>query len=157
MGATGLLTILAILISGYGLLPDEKRLDIRLRISWLDLLIVGVPVIAILIVIYSPVILSTGYVDGVDWVCGFTEDTLVFTCLLFIILFFGWKLMGSRMYGNNECKSVCMAECLSPGPISVSDFFKIFVPGERVKDVVLKEVLARQLPLDVTVNPHMFC
>lgn len=68
-----------------------------------------------------------------------------------------WKLMESRVYGNNECKSVCMAECLSPGPVSASDFFKIFVPEERVKDVVLKEVLARQLPLDVTVNPYMFC
>lgn len=104
MGATGLLTILAILISGYGLLPDEKRLDIRLRISWLDLLIVSVPVIAILVVIYSPIILSTGYVDGVGWFWGFTEDTMVFSCLLFIILFFGWKLIGSRLPAANYAR-----------------------------------------------------
>ncbi|GBO90520.1 MULTISPECIES: DarT ssDNA thymidine ADP-ribosyltransferase family protein [Marinobacter] len=68
-----------------------------------------------------------------------------------------WKLMESRDYKDNECKSVCMAECLSPGPVSASDFFKIFVPTEQVRDIVLGEVTARGLPLEVTVNQYMFC
>jgi hypothetical protein len=101
MGATGLLTILAILISGYGLLPDEKRLDIRLRISWLKLVFIAIPVIAILIVIYSPVILGAGFIEPLDWRWGFTEDTMVFSCLLFVILFFGWILIGSRLPAAN--------------------------------------------------------
>lgn len=101
MAATGLLTILAILISGYGLLPDEKRLDIRLRISWVDMVMVSVPIVAILVVIYSPVILSFGYIRPVDWQWGFTEDTMVFSCLTAIILFFGYKLLGSSLPAAN--------------------------------------------------------
>ena len=101
MAATGLLTILAILISGYSLLPDEKRLDIRLRFSWANLLVVSIPVVAVLIVIYSPIILNTGLVDPVDWRWGFTEYTMVFSCLAAIILFFGWKVVGSRLPTSN--------------------------------------------------------
>ena len=68
-----------------------------------------------------------------------------------------WDLMQERDYHDSYCKSVCMAECLSPQPVSASDFFKIFVPTEQVKGVVLREVTARRLPIEVTVNQYMFC
>ncbi|WP_372879540.1 hypothetical protein [Spongiibacter marinus] len=101
---TGLLTILAILISAYSLLPDEKRLDLYLRISWADLFLAAVPIIAILVVVYSPVILSTGYVKPVAWYWGFTEETMVFSCLLGIVGFFGWKASGSRLPLSNYAR-----------------------------------------------------
>ncbi|WP_260291419.1 DUF4433 domain-containing protein [Sedimenticola hydrogenitrophicus] len=68
-----------------------------------------------------------------------------------------WGLMQTRDYSDAACKSVCMAECLSPVPISPSGFFMIYVPSDQVRDVVVKEVERRSLCLDVTVNRGMFC
>ncbi len=67
-----------------------------------------------------------------------------------------WDLMDTRDYSNGDCKSVCMAECLSPWPVRVADFFKIFVPTDQIRQVVLGELARRGLGLDVTVNQGMF-
>ena len=110
MGATGLLTILTIFISIYGLFPEEKQQDIKLRISRVDLVIVSIPVIAILIVIFSPVILSVGYIEPIEWRWGFTEDTMEFSCLLGIILFFGCKRFGSKLPAANYARWAKVSE-----------------------------------------------
>jgi hypothetical protein len=68
-----------------------------------------------------------------------------------------WELMDTRDYHDPDCKSVCMAECLSPGTVGVSDFFKIFVPTEQVGSVVMSEIAELRLSLEVTVNRNMFC
>lgn len=68
-----------------------------------------------------------------------------------------WELMQERDYHDSDCKSVCMAECLSPQPVSPSVFFKLYVPNETVRDKVIKEVSSRNLALDVVVNRGMFC
>lgn len=68
-----------------------------------------------------------------------------------------WDLMDSRDYSNVDCKTVCMAECLCPGPVSPTDFFMIFVPSEDVCQVVLEEVQSRDLDLRVPLNRGMFC
>ncbi|WP_093429200.1 DarT ssDNA thymidine ADP-ribosyltransferase family protein [Thiohalospira halophila] len=67
-----------------------------------------------------------------------------------------WDLMDLRDYHDPDCKSVCVAECLSPEPVSVSDFFKIFVSTEQVRDLVLSEASARGQSLEVVANPNMF-
>ena len=41
-----------------------------------------------------------------------------------------WKLMGQRNYRDDECRSVCMAECLSPTVVSPEQFSQIFVATE---------------------------
>lgn len=68
-----------------------------------------------------------------------------------------WGLMEGRDYGNSDCKSVCMAECLCPETVYASDFFMIYVPTEHVRAVVAGEVARTRLRLDVTVNGGMFC
>ena len=68
-----------------------------------------------------------------------------------------WGLMDCRNYSDADCKSVCMAECLSPTPVRAADFFKIFVPTELVKRKVLEELATRDLGIEVTVNRGMFC
>lgn len=68
-----------------------------------------------------------------------------------------WELMDTRDYGNAQCKSVCMAECLSPLPVSSSDFFMLFVPTVSVERLVVLEIENRELDLEVTVNAGMFC
>ncbi|MFJ4346088.1 DarT ssDNA thymidine ADP-ribosyltransferase family protein [Pseudomonas sp. NPDC089401] len=47
-----------------------------------------------------------------------------------------WQTMNRRDYLNQDCKNVCMAECLSPHAVSSALFFKIFVPSEEVAAAV---------------------
>lgn len=68
-----------------------------------------------------------------------------------------WELMDTRNYHNSDCKNVCMAECLSPEAVRVSDFFKIFVPTDQVGDVVMSEAAQLSQSIEVTVNRNMFC
>lgn len=44
------------------------------------------------------------------------------------VLAIDWDKMAERDYTDNECKEICMAECLSPTSISPKDFFCIYVP-----------------------------
>lgn len=101
MDANGLLTVLAILIAGLSLLSEEKRTDLRLRTSKIDLLMLFVSLLIIFVVIYSPVILSLGLFHPIGWLWGFTKETLVFSCLIFIISLFGWKLLGWKVPTSN--------------------------------------------------------
>tara|TARA_B100001059_G_scaffold93153_1_gene92405 strand:+ start:145330 stop:146874 length:1545 start_codon:yes stop_codon:yes gene_type:complete len=93
----GLLAILAILISAFAILPEEKRLDLTLRISKKYLFFSSLPVLTILIVVYSPVILKTGLLEPVPWIWGFSEDLLVSLCLIFVLIFCGVKVAGSKL------------------------------------------------------------
>lgn len=67
-----------------------------------------------------------------------------------------WGTMNIRDYHDPECKSICMAECLSPGPVPVSKFFKIYAPNEAVSEAILKMIDDLNLTLEVDVNPRMF-
>lgn len=67
-----------------------------------------------------------------------------------------WETMNIRDYRDPECKSICMAECLSPGPVPVSKFFKIYVPSETVADEILGMIEGLSLELEVGVNRGMF-
>ncbi len=67
-----------------------------------------------------------------------------------------WETMNIRDYHDPECKSICMAECLSPEPVTVDKFFKIFVPSDVVANKVIGIVDDLGLELGVVVNPRMF-
>ncbi|MBV2181248.1 MAG: DUF4433 domain-containing protein [Castellaniella sp.] len=67
-----------------------------------------------------------------------------------------WETMNIRDYHDPECKSICMAECLSPGPVPVSKFFKIYVPNEAVSEKILEIIDDLNLSLEVSINPGMF-
>lgn len=63
-----------------------------------------------------------------------------------------WDLMNKRDYHDPHCKSICMAECLSPTAVSPNDFFSIFVYCNESASYV------RSLDpqIKVTVNERMF-
>lgn len=67
-----------------------------------------------------------------------------------------WVTMNRREYLDPDCKSVCMAECLSPNPVPSAHFFKIYTPSERVADAVTAEIAKLKLSLEVDVNGAMF-
>ena len=68
-----------------------------------------------------------------------------------------WDLMDQRDYHDQECKHVCMAECLSPGPVSVAQFAKIFTPSNEISRYVRSQAEAAGFGgLWIDANRNMF-
>jgi hypothetical protein len=68
-----------------------------------------------------------------------------------------WELMDLRDYHDQGCKHVCMAECLAPGPVSVSQFAKIFTPSEEISAYVRSHAVAAGFGrLWIDANRNMF-
>lgn len=86
---------------GIPILTDERRVDLKLRISKLNILFIIFFISIILVVIYSKVLLSVFPIKPIPWVLGFNEDTLAFTCLCIIIAFFGLKILGKKIPKSN--------------------------------------------------------
>ncbi|MFJ2449261.1 hypothetical protein D3C75_609680 [compost metagenome] len=67
-----------------------------------------------------------------------------------------WEVMNLRDYLDPTCKSVCMAECLSPHPVPPTWFFKVYAPSDQVAESVARVVAGLRLSLEVEVNGAMF-
>lgn len=67
-----------------------------------------------------------------------------------------WDVMNQRDYHDPHCKSVCMAECLSPAVVSAHDFFKIFVPNPEVEALCGAKMRDAGVSVQIGVNPGMF-
>jgi hypothetical protein len=67
-----------------------------------------------------------------------------------------WELMNARDYSNSKCKSVCMAECLSPEVVKVKDFIMLFAPNSEVGAVCLEKMLNADVNVPVHINRGMF-
>lgn len=110
MDANGLLSVLAIFIAGYTLLSESKRLDFQLRTSWIDWVIVGIPTLAILAIIYSPVILSLNLFKPVKWRWGFNEQIAIFSYLAFMLIFASVKMTRNSLPHSNLAKWIKISE-----------------------------------------------
>lgn len=114
MGANGSLAVFAILLAWYTLLTDERRVDLKLRISKINILFIIFIISIILVIIYSKVLLSIAQINPIPWMLGFNEDTLAFTCLFIIIAFFGIKILEKKYQkqilsiGSTLQKSICV-------------------------------------------------
>ena len=67
-----------------------------------------------------------------------------------------WDTMGRRNYADEECKNICMAECLATSPVLPDDFYCIFVPDRIVKnevELLADRVLETGRKFFVSVNP----
>ena len=67
-----------------------------------------------------------------------------------------WPLMNQRDYADAACKSVCMAECLSPNSVPASNFFKIYVDSDEAEQRVLEAAKTANITINVDVNENMF-
>ena len=68
-----------------------------------------------------------------------------------------WDMMERRDYHDPCCKHVCMAECLSPGPVPPSSFAKIYTPSLEIRLSVAHEARRAGLGrLWVDAKPSMF-
>ncbi len=67
-----------------------------------------------------------------------------------------WDQMNRRDYGDDESKSICMAECLSPQAVTVDNFFKLYVSNDKVKQNVEMILRDHNVDIEVIVNRGMF-
>jgi len=67
-----------------------------------------------------------------------------------------WETMNKRDYHDPICKSVCMAECLSPGPVSVANFYQVYVPSDKIERQVMAMATELEVAVEVVVNENMF-
>ena len=67
-----------------------------------------------------------------------------------------WDCMNQRNFmEDEECKSICMAECLSPKPVSASDFLNISVKNVDQQKKVNSLAKSAGLSVHVNLAPHM--
>ncbi|MBD8092183.1 DUF4433 domain-containing protein [Pseudomonas fluorescens] len=67
-----------------------------------------------------------------------------------------WDVMNARNYHDPHCKSICMAECLSPEVVPSYDFFKIFVSNAEVEALCRAKMLEARVNVQIGVNRGMF-
>lgn len=67
-----------------------------------------------------------------------------------------WDLMNLRDYANQQCKCVCMAECLAPDTVPSDLFHAIYVKDDDARAQVLKMLHGRARVPHVDVAPAMF-
>ncbi|HCE3631127.1 TPA: hypothetical protein N2824_003325 [Vibrio parahaemolyticus] len=91
------LTVLAILVAGYTLLAEEKRIDLKLRFSWADKSVIGFLVSTLLYTIYLPVLNTIDLALPLKWLWGFDEKLTAFTAIVAILLYLALKLGGKRL------------------------------------------------------------
>ncbi|WP_421238508.1 DarT ssDNA thymidine ADP-ribosyltransferase family protein [Aeromonas enteropelogenes] len=66
-----------------------------------------------------------------------------------------WELMDLRDYRSRECKQVCMAECVAPDTVPVSDFASFYVKDEATQAIVRDMLAARNITKHVNINSAM--
>lgn len=67
-----------------------------------------------------------------------------------------WVTMNLRKYDNDECRRICMAECLSPETVPAKDFFSIYVPDVETENTVNALKQKHGLKMYVNNSPKMF-
>jgi hypothetical protein len=67
-----------------------------------------------------------------------------------------WEKMNQRDYRDPNCKSVCMAECLAPGKVAVSQFFAIYVRDTTIERKVRTWANRQGVTVGIDVNENMF-
>lgn len=51
-----------------------------------------------------------------------------------------WEFMNERDYKNNDCKHVCMAECICKGKVEPYNFTSIYVRDENTRKIVQPKI-----------------
>ncbi len=70
-----------------------------------------------------------------------------------------WDKMEVRDYSDQECKHLCMAECLSQNTIPSSLFFCIYVQNQETKDFInfkYKEIHGQEPSFYINIEQYMF-
>jgi len=67
-----------------------------------------------------------------------------------------WETMNRREYRDPNCKNVCMAECLAPGPVPTNQFFCIYVRDNALERQARIWANGENALINIAVNENMF-
>lgn len=92
-----ILTVLAVLVAGFTLLSEEKRIDLKLRISKIDIFGLAIVLLLILYMIYLPFLEKIGLLIPLPWLPGFDANLATFSFIFIIISYFLIKVIGEKL------------------------------------------------------------
>lgn len=102
MDPSGILTILGLAIAVYAIIPREKRLDLGLRISTADWLVIGSTLVVVHYIIYFPILKEIGFVfDLGHWRYGFNEKNTVYLIFLGLGAFIIFRAKTAKVKRSN--------------------------------------------------------
>jgi len=92
-----ILTVLAVLVAGFTLLSEEKRIDLKLRISKIDIFGLAIIFISILYMVYLPFLKEISLIIPLPWLPGFDANLATFSFIFIIICYFLIKVNGTKL------------------------------------------------------------
>lgn len=113
MDPNGLLTILGIAVAVFAIIPRESRLDISLRISRVDLILVFLSLFLVHYIVYFPVLNELGLaLDLGHWKWGFNEKNTTYLILLFLAIYIFLRARVAKVTRSNIRGFNDLFECL---------------------------------------------
>lgn len=94
---SNILTVLAVLVAGFTLLSEEKRIDLKLRISKVDIFGLAIVFVLILYMVYLPFLEKVGVIIPLPWLPGFDANLATFSFIFIIISYFLIKVIGTKL------------------------------------------------------------
>lgn len=102
MDPSGIFTILGLAVAVYALIPREKRLDLGLRISTSDWLVIGSTLFVVHYIIYFPILEEIGLVfDLGPWRYGFNEKNTIYLIFLGLGAFIIFRAKTAKFKRSN--------------------------------------------------------
>jgi hypothetical protein len=92
-----ILTVLAVLVAGFTLLSEEKRIDLKLRISKVSIFGLVIVFLLILYMVYLPFLENVGLIIPLPWLPGFDANLATFSFIFIIISYFLIKIIGDKL------------------------------------------------------------
>lgn len=102
MDPSGLLTILGLAVAVFAIIPRESRLDIGLRISLVDWIVVFLSISLVHYIIYFPILNELGLaLELGHWKWGFNEKNTTYLIFLFLAVYIFLRARTARVTRNN--------------------------------------------------------
>lgn len=102
MDPSGILTILGLVAAVFAIIPRERRLDLSIRISNLDWLIIAATLILVHYIIYFPVLKELGLAFELgNWRYGFNEENTIYLIFLGLGIFLIFRARVSKITRSN--------------------------------------------------------
>jgi hypothetical protein len=91
------LTVIAVHVAGFTLFSEEKRIDLNLRISKIDIFGLAIIFLSILYMVYLPFLEKIGLIIPIPWLPGFDANLATFSFIFIIISYFLIKIIGKKL------------------------------------------------------------
>ncbi|MFT6754534.1 MAG: hypothetical protein ACJA2O_004742 [Candidatus Azotimanducaceae bacterium] len=117
MDPAGIITVIGLAVAIYAIVPREQRLDLSLRISKLDRIIILICFFVIHYIIFYPTLDQFGLAYNLgSWKYGFNQENTIYLIFLFLGIFLFHRAKNAKVSRSNiQQMSELMEEQLSEG------------------------------------------